>query len=144
MGSVVDCPVESIAQPLGEQLAGATMHFDFAALRGAGRKIEYVRWPFIARDQVSASKIDGFVSVTLNAGRKLGTKRALKTQRVWAIRSWLDRERPVTRSRDVRADCRCRTPSHYYTRRAASLGGRFAARAKNLARGAVTIPCKCA
>ena len=28
-----------------------------------------------------------------NAGRKLGTKRALKPQQVWAIRFWLDRER---------------------------------------------------
>jgi hypothetical protein len=28
-----------------------------------------------------------------NAGRKLGAKRALKPQRVWAIRFWLDRER---------------------------------------------------
>ncbi|SFK86181.1 hypothetical protein SAMN05444581_13211 [Methylocapsa palsarum] len=28
-----------------------------------------------------------------NAGRKLGGKRALKPQRVWAIRFWLDRER---------------------------------------------------
>jgi hypothetical protein len=27
-----------------------------------------------------------------NAGRKLGTKRALKPQQVWAIRFWLDRE----------------------------------------------------
>src|SRR6185437_10366497 len=28
-----------------------------------------------------------------NAGRKLGAKRALKSQQVWAIRFWLDRER---------------------------------------------------
>jgi hypothetical protein len=28
-----------------------------------------------------------------NAGRKLGAKRALKPQQVWAIRFWLDRER---------------------------------------------------
>jgi len=28
-----------------------------------------------------------------NAGRKLGAKRALKAQQVWAIRFWLDRER---------------------------------------------------
>lgn len=28
-----------------------------------------------------------------NAGRKLGGKRALKPQQVWAIRFWLDRER---------------------------------------------------
>ena len=28
-----------------------------------------------------------------NAGRKLGAKRALKPQHVWAIRFWLDRER---------------------------------------------------
>ena len=28
-----------------------------------------------------------------NAGRKLGAKRALKLQQVWAIRFWLDRER---------------------------------------------------
>lgn len=28
-----------------------------------------------------------------NAGRKLGAKRALKQQQVWAIRFWLDRER---------------------------------------------------
>ena len=28
-----------------------------------------------------------------NAGRKLGSKRALKPQQVWAIRFWLDRER---------------------------------------------------
>ena len=27
-----------------------------------------------------------------NAGRKLGAKRALKPQQVWAIRFWLDRE----------------------------------------------------
>jgi hypothetical protein len=27
-----------------------------------------------------------------NAGRKLGAKRALKAQQVWAIRFWLDRE----------------------------------------------------
>jgi len=27
-----------------------------------------------------------------NAGRKIGTKRALKPQQVWAIRFWLDRE----------------------------------------------------
>ena len=32
-----------------------------------------------------------------NAGRKLGAKRALKPQQVWAIRFWLDRER---RTRD--------------------------------------------
>ncbi|QEE41159.1 MULTISPECIES: tyrosine-type recombinase/integrase [unclassified Methylobacterium] len=30
-----------------------------------------------------------------NAGRKLGAKRALKPQQVWAIRFWLDRERRV-------------------------------------------------
>ena len=30
-----------------------------------------------------------------NAGRKLGAKRALKPQRVWAIRFWLDHERRV-------------------------------------------------
>ncbi|AWN44734.1 tyrosine-type recombinase/integrase [Methylobacterium durans] len=30
-----------------------------------------------------------------NAGRKLGAKRALKPQQVWAIRIWLDRERRV-------------------------------------------------
>ena len=30
-----------------------------------------------------------------NAGRKLGAKRALKPQQVWAIRFWLDRERPL-------------------------------------------------
>lgn len=28
-----------------------------------------------------------------NAGRKIGAKRALKPQQVWAIRFWLDRER---------------------------------------------------
>ena len=28
-----------------------------------------------------------------NAGRKLGGKRALKPQQVWAVRFWLDRER---------------------------------------------------
>jgi hypothetical protein len=28
-----------------------------------------------------------------NAGRKIGAKRALKLQQVWAIRFWLDRER---------------------------------------------------
>src|SRR6201987_5899280 len=28
-----------------------------------------------------------------NAGRKLGAKRALKAQQVWAIRFWLERER---------------------------------------------------
>lgn len=28
-----------------------------------------------------------------NAGRKLGAKRALKPQQVWAVRFWLDRER---------------------------------------------------
>src|ERR1700721_3134299 len=28
-----------------------------------------------------------------NVGRKLGAKRALKAQQVWAIRFWLDRER---------------------------------------------------
>ena len=28
-----------------------------------------------------------------SAGRKLGAKRALKPQQVWAIRFWLDRER---------------------------------------------------
>jgi hypothetical protein len=28
-----------------------------------------------------------------NAGRKLGAKRALKPQQIWAIRFWLDRER---------------------------------------------------
>jgi hypothetical protein len=28
-----------------------------------------------------------------NAGRKLGSKRALKSQQVWAISFWLDRER---------------------------------------------------
>lgn len=28
-----------------------------------------------------------------NAGRKLGAKRALKPQQVWAIRFWLDHER---------------------------------------------------
>lgn len=33
-----------------------------------------------------------------NAGRKLGAKRALKPQQVWAIRFWLDRER-CTRDR---------------------------------------------
>jgi hypothetical protein len=27
-----------------------------------------------------------------NAGRKLGAKRALKPQQVWAVRFWLDRE----------------------------------------------------
>ena len=27
-----------------------------------------------------------------NAGRKVGSKRALKPQQVWAIRFWLDRE----------------------------------------------------
>ena len=32
-----------------------------------------------------------------NAGRKLGAKRALKPQQVWAVRFWLDRER---RTRD--------------------------------------------
>lgn len=32
-----------------------------------------------------------------NAGRKLGAKRTLKPQQVWAIRFWLDRER---RTRD--------------------------------------------
>ena len=31
----------------------------------------------------------------LNAGRKLGAKRALKPQQAWAIRFWLDRERRV-------------------------------------------------
>jgi len=30
-----------------------------------------------------------------NAGRKLGAKRALKPQQVWAIRFWLDREQRV-------------------------------------------------
>ena len=30
-----------------------------------------------------------------NAGRKLGGKRALKPQQVWAIRFWLDRERRI-------------------------------------------------
>ena len=30
-----------------------------------------------------------------NAGRKLGAKRALKPQQVWATRFWLDRERRV-------------------------------------------------
>ncbi len=30
-----------------------------------------------------------------NAGRKLGAKRALKPQQVWAIRFWLDQERRV-------------------------------------------------
>jgi integrase len=30
-----------------------------------------------------------------NAGRKLGVKRALKPQQVWAVRFWLDRERRV-------------------------------------------------
>ena len=30
-----------------------------------------------------------------NAGRKLGAKRALKPQQVWAIRFWLDHERRV-------------------------------------------------
>jgi hypothetical protein len=30
-----------------------------------------------------------------NAGRKLGAKRALKPQQVWAIRFWLDRERQL-------------------------------------------------
>ena len=30
-----------------------------------------------------------------NAGRKLGAKRALKPQQVWAIRFWLDGERRV-------------------------------------------------
>ena len=30
-----------------------------------------------------------------NAGRKLGAKRALKPQQVWAVRFWLDRERRV-------------------------------------------------
>jgi len=30
-----------------------------------------------------------------NAGRKLGAKRALRPQQVWAIRFWLDRERRV-------------------------------------------------
>ena len=28
-----------------------------------------------------------------NAGRKIGAKRALKPQQLWAIRFWLDRER---------------------------------------------------
>jgi integrase len=32
------------------------------------------------------------LGVPWNAGRKLGTKRALKPQQVWAIRFWLDRE----------------------------------------------------
>ncbi|MDP4006824.1 hypothetical protein Q8W67_25960 [Methylobacterium sp. NEAU K] len=31
----------------------------------------------------------------MNAGRKLGAKRALKPQQVWAIRFWLDREQRV-------------------------------------------------
>jgi hypothetical protein len=30
-----------------------------------------------------------------NAGRKLGAKRALKAQQVWAIRFWLDREQRI-------------------------------------------------
>ena len=30
-----------------------------------------------------------------NAGRKLGAKRALKPQQVWAVRFWLDRQRWV-------------------------------------------------
>jgi hypothetical protein len=42
-----------------------------------------------------------------NAGRKLGAKRALKPQQVWAIRFWLDRER---RLRD-RAQCTCSIPA---------------------------------
>ncbi len=31
-----------------------------------------------------------------NAGRKLGAKRALKPQQVWAIRFWLDREQRLS------------------------------------------------
>jgi len=30
-----------------------------------------------------------------NAGRRVGAKRALKPQHVWAIRFWLDREQPL-------------------------------------------------
>jgi hypothetical protein len=30
-----------------------------------------------------------------NADRKLGAKRALRAQQVWAIRFWLDRERRI-------------------------------------------------
>ncbi len=37
-----------------------------------------------------------------NAGRKLGAKRALKPQQVWAIRFWLDRERAHARPGNVR------------------------------------------
>ena len=40
-----------------------------------------------------------------NAGRKLGAKRALKAQQVWAIRFWLDRER---RLRDLAIDSKLR------------------------------------
>ena len=44
-----------------------------------------------------------------NAGRKLGAKRALKPQQVWAVRFWLDRERPHA-SLDYRPPALSREP----------------------------------
>src|ERR1051326_938483 len=47
------------------------------------------------RRSMGHSKYDpGFKDRTpWNAGRKVGAKRAVKPQQVWAIRFWLDRER---------------------------------------------------
>lgn len=41
------------------------------------------------------SAFDGHAASAWNAGRKVGSKRALKQKEVWAIRFWLEQERRV-------------------------------------------------
>ncbi|HEY8005903.1 MAG TPA: tyrosine-type recombinase/integrase [Methylocella sp.] len=66
-----------------------------------------------------------------NAGRKLGGKRALKPQQVWAIRFWLDRERRL-RDRamfDLAIDSKLRGCDVVKVKKISSSGGPFRTRA---------------